>query len=71
MLPGMGEPDLDRLLRERGGLEGLARELGQYGRPSAFKPSANENEPEQSLGLLRRLLDKVRFLARFGFRHPK
>jgi hypothetical protein len=38
--------ELDALLREHGGLEGLARELGQFDPPSPrFEPPANENTP--------------------------
>jgi len=38
--------ELSALLRDRGGLEGLARELGQDDPNAwAFEPAANENAP--------------------------
>lgn len=43
----MGKPDdLETVSREYGGLEGLARKIGQ-GDPLAyrFEPAANDNEP--------------------------
>lgn len=55
------KPDaLDTLLREHGGLEGLAGELGQSD-PNAWlnEPVANENEPAR-LGLWHRLLRRRR-----------
>lgn len=50
---------LDRLLREHGGLDGLAAELGQHV-PNAklFEPAANENDAPR-LSLWRRLLRAV------------
>ena len=48
--------DLDALLREHGGVDGLARELGQHD-PTAWldEGAANENEPRERVGLWRRL----------------
>lgn len=53
--------DLDALIRAHGGLEGLARELGQHG-PTfiANEDGANENEPRERVGLWRRLLTGLR-----------
>lgn len=58
----MSKPDdLHTLLYERGGLEGLARELGQHD-PAArlYEPAANENKP---VGLWRRLIDRLHNLS--------
>jgi hypothetical protein len=44
--------DLETLLRDHGGLEGLARELGQDD-PNArlYEPPANENQPAKRFSL--------------------
>jgi len=42
--------DLDAILRDAGGLQGLAVQLGQ-GAPNAFEPAAaNENVPRERTG---------------------
>jgi hypothetical protein len=48
--------ELDKILREHGGLEGLARKIGQ-GDPLAyrFEDAANDDEPPR-VGLWQRLL---------------
>jgi hypothetical protein len=48
--------DLDKILTEHGGLEGLARKIGQ-GDPIAyrFEPAENDNQVPR-IGLWRRLL---------------
>jgi hypothetical protein len=44
--------DLDSLLRDRGGLDRLPRELGQYGLTFvADEDEANENEPAPRSGI--------------------
>jgi hypothetical protein len=49
--------DLEILLREHGGLEGLARELGQYGpADGAYEPAGNDNTPSGRGGFWRRVL---------------
>ena len=56
----MGEPDdLDMILRKYGGLEGLARKIGQ-GDPIAyqFEPGANDNESQHDT-LWARLLSRL------------
>ena len=66
----MGKPDdLETISREYGGLEGLARKVGQ-GDPLAyrFEPAANDNEPPTVVGallfLLHRLIAKGRLLLK-------
>ena len=44
------KPDLDAILRDAGGLKGLAVRLSQ-GDPNAFEPAAaNENVPRERTG---------------------
>jgi hypothetical protein len=52
--------DLDSLLRDHGGLEGLARELGQHD-PARWlnQPEANDDEPPTRPSLWRRLLERL------------
>jgi hypothetical protein len=52
--------DLRTLLRDHGGLEGLARELGQHDPAAVLYQDANDNEPPKRKGLLRRLLGRLR-----------
>ena len=52
--------DLDALIRAHGGLEGLARELGQH--PPTFigeKDKTDDNEPRERVGLWRWLLNQL------------
>ena len=53
------KPDgLEAILRDAGGLQGLAVQLGQGG-PNAYEPAAaNENAPRERIGLRRRLLSR-------------
>jgi hypothetical protein len=61
----MRETDLDRLLRDHGGLEGLARELGQYGAPGGlYEPPANANAPLRRLKPWACLFSEFRNLCR-------
>jgi hypothetical protein len=56
----MYDYDLDALLREYGGLNGLARELGQHGRTFiADDDQANDNEPRSPVGMLGRLSTRL------------
>ncbi len=50
--PDPKRDDLDAILRDHGGLVGLARKLGQVD-PNAllYEPAANENEPRERVGL--------------------
>jgi hypothetical protein len=59
-----GDEELDALLRTHGSLEGLARELGQYG-PSAklHEPAANENAQRNGGCLWQRLLAMLRSIC--------
>jgi hypothetical protein len=42
------QDDLEAFLREHGGLDGIAREVGQHDPlASRFEPAANENAPER------------------------
>jgi hypothetical protein len=54
------QDDLDEILREYGGLEGLARKIGQ-GDPLAyrFEPAANENEPPMLSARFRAWLHRI------------
>ena len=48
--PDQKPEDLDTILRDAGGLQGLAVQLGQ-GDPNAFEPAAaNENVPGERTG---------------------
>ena len=48
--PDQKPDDLDAILRDAGGLQGLAVQLGQ-GDPNAFEPAAvNENVPRERTG---------------------
>jgi len=48
--PDQKPDDLDAILRDAGGLQGLAAQLGQ-GDPNAFEPAAaNENVPRERTG---------------------
>jgi hypothetical protein len=51
--------DLYTLLRDRSGLDGLARELGQHDPAAVLYEDANENEPRKRIGLWRRLLGRM------------
>lgn len=51
--PDAPRDDLAGLLRDHGGLEGLARELGQLDPAGLYEPAANENEPRERVGLWR------------------
>ena len=65
----MSEPDdLEAILREYGGLEGLARKIGQ-GDPLAyrFEEAANDDEPPT---LSARFLSWLRHLVAKGRRAP-
>jgi hypothetical protein len=54
----MNQMDLDTLLREHGGLGGLARELGQHDpNVTAFEPAANDNASPARLSLWREVLN--------------
>lgn len=59
----MGDPeDLEAFPRDHGGLEGLARELGQYDpRLILHEDVANENEPHKRVGLWQLLLSRLGF----------
>jgi hypothetical protein len=47
--PNQKPDDLDASLRDAGGHQGLAVQLGQ-GAPNAFEPAANENVPRERTG---------------------
>jgi hypothetical protein len=52
--------DLETLLRERGGPEGLAAQLGQNQTyAERDEPAANDNQPRARVELWRRLLDSL------------
>ncbi len=55
-----GREQLDAVLREYGGLEGLARAIGQ-GDPVAYRyePCANDNTRRNAAGPLRRLWTRL------------
>ena len=51
--------ELQSLLRDHGGLDGLARELGQYDPAAVLYEDSNDNEPPKRVGLWRRLLRRL------------
>ncbi len=63
---------LDRLARKHGGLQGLARELGQYGPSTPYKTVTNDNVPARRSELQRRIIHKAAlFIAGMLFRLSK
>lgn len=56
----MREDDLNAFLAEHGGLEGLARELGQSDpRSVIFEPAANENVPSRRKSAWRMIVKAI------------
>jgi len=60
--------DLRGLLRDHGGLNGLARELGQHDPVAVLYEDANDNEPRERVGLWRRLMGLLSRSHRFNAR---